>query len=178
MKTKIYLLILSSCIVLLSAGCYKQDHELLRPSMENNQSTVDTILAESYNTPITAGDNKLSVEVVDTDESRKLGLSNRATLLEGNGMLFDFTNTTTTLPSFWMKDMNFDIDIIWINQNKIIGITSDVPAPKNKNISETLLPSYPPPSTITHVLEVPSGWSKKNNLKVGDEIKIGDEANI
>ncbi len=172
MKTKIYLLILSSCIVLLSAGCYKQDHELLRPSMENNQSTVDTILAENYNTPITVGDRKLSVEIVDTDESRKLGLSNRATLLEGKGMLFDFTNTDTTLPSFWMKDMNFDLDIIWINQNKIIGITTNVPAPKNKNISETLLPSYPPPSAITHVLEVPSGWSKKNNIKTGDEIKI------
>ncbi len=172
MKSKIYLLLICVSIVFLSAGCYKQDHELLRPSMENNQSTVDTILTQNYNTPITVGDKKLLVEIVDTDESRKLGLSNRTTLSEGDGMLFDFTNTDTSLPSFWMKDMNFDIDIIWINKNKIIGITPNVPAPNNKNISETLLPSYPPPSAITHVLEVPSGWTKKNNIKIGNDVKI------
>lgn len=172
MKSKIYLLILWVSIVLISAGCYKQDHELLRPSMENNQSPVDTTLSENYNTPITVGDKNLSVEIVDTDESRKLGLSNRTTLPESSGMLFDFTNTETSLPSFWMKDMNFDIDIIWINKDEIIGITPNVPAPKNKNISEASLPIYSPPSNITHVLEVPSGWSKKNNIKIGNDIKI------
>ena len=80
-------------------------------------------------------------------------------------MLFDFKQSTQ--PSFWMKDMNFSLDLIWISQNKIAGVTENVPAPSNKNQK---LPLYSPPSPIDQVLEVNAGWAKKNNIAVGDEV--------
>jgi uncharacterized membrane protein (UPF0127 family) len=67
-----------------------------------------------------------------------------------------------------MKGMKFDLDLIWIKNNRVIGITSNVPHPKNENDE---LPLYPPPSEIDMVLEVASGFSEKNNIAVGDTIR-------
>ncbi len=164
MKSKIFFVLALTSISMISSGCYKQDHELLRPKVQSEATTIE----ENYNTKLIVADKNILVEVVNNDVNRQQGLSYRKNLLDKNGMLFDFTNTNTRTPSFWMKDMNFDIDIIWINKDKIIGITSNVPAPKNNSP----LPTYSPPSEITHVLEVNSGWSDRNNIKIGDQIKI------
>lgn len=120
----------------------------------------------NYNSPITVGSKNLMVEIVNSDESRSKGLSGRPSLAEDQGMLFDFTNSEYRRPNFWMKDMKFDIDIIWINNNEIVGITDYVPATYN-NVN---LPTYSPPKDITHVLEVNSGWTERNNVNVGDKI--------
>ena len=155
------LIVISS---LLFSGCGKSKFELNRPEVKSNSTTVTT----SYSTPIKVDSKNLLVEVVNSDSSRSIGLSGRESLPDDTGMLFDFTNTQNTTPSFWMKDMKFDIDIIWINENKIIGITKNVPAQENNSN----LPTYSPPSEITHVLEIPSGWSEINKIQIGDELQI------
>lgn len=134
-----------------------------RPSSVSVQSIV-----ENYSTPIQVANHKLLVEVVNTDESRAQGLSGRAKLESNQGMLFDFTNSNIKQPSFWMKDMKFDIDIIWIFNGSVIGITPNIPAPTDPSN----LPSYGPPGDITHVLEVASGWSAKQKIKIGDKVKL------
>ncbi|HMR54982.1 MAG TPA: DUF192 domain-containing protein [Candidatus Doudnabacteria bacterium] len=161
-KIHIYILLFAPLFVF--AGC--NGPTFAEPQRPNVQS--ESIIATEYNTPITVANQNLFVEIVATDETRAQGLSGREPLTEKQGMLFDFTNTTIKRPSFWMKDMKFDIDIIWIADNKIIGITPNVPAPTP---NETL-PSYPPPSDITHVLEVIAGWSERNKVKVGDIVKL------
>lgn len=172
MKSKILLLATLCSITLLSAGCYQQDHQLLRPKVEES-SVQNEIQKENYNTSITVGNKKLLVEVVNTDASRELGLSNRKSLSDENGMLFDFTNTDIVRPSFWMKDMDFDLDLIWIENGKIIGISSGATKPTAEQKQDTSkLATYDPPSDITQVLEVNGGWCKKNNIKVGDTINI------
>jgi len=161
-RIQIYILLLSP--LFLFAGCNEPTFaEPQRPNVQS-ESTIST----AYDIPITVGDASLLVEVVATDETRAQGLSGRDPLTEQQGMLFDFTNTTIRQPSFWMKDMKFNIDIIWIADNKIIGITPNVPAPT----SNESLPSYPPPGDITHVLEVIAGWSQRNQIKVGDTIQF------
>ena len=67
-----------------------------------------------------------------------------------------------------MKDMRISIDIIWIGNGKIIGIEHDVPLPPE----DADLPVYYPPTEISHVLEVPAGWSKKNNIVVGETVSL------
>lgn len=158
------IIITSLAITLLFAGCGGPTFaEPTRPQIKNSFTAEG-----KYSTPLQINDQTIYVEVVNTDETRTLGLSGRESLSEGTGMLFDFTNTNVTKPSFWMKDMKFAIDIVWINNSKIIGITPNVPAPTdNQN-----LPTYPPPSNITHVLELPSGYAEKANIKVGDTVKF------
>lgn len=154
-------IILSS---LLLSGCGNNKIESTRPQIKSDRVTAPT----NYSHLISVGENKLLVEVVSTDIDRAEGLSNRTDLKDGTGMLFDFTNTENNQPSFWMKDMNFDIDIVWIANNQVIGINKNIPAPKDNSN----LPTYPPPGAITHALEVPSGWTDKNEIKIGDSINL------
>jgi len=114
---------------------------------------------------ISVGDRKIEAEVVKSEEERALGLSGRDSLCDGCGMLFIFPQAS--FHGIWMKEMKFDIDILWINAGKIIGITRSVPAPGPGDG----LPSYQPPQAIDVVLEVPSGWALKNGISVGDLVK-------
>lgn len=138
-----------------------------------NKSSTPGILDENKNRALEnrelqIGNNSLKVELADTETKRNLGLSGRGFLEDNHGMLFvDFMPPTLT-PAFWMKDMNFDIDIIWIKDNQIIGITENVPKPVEKNN----LPLYYPPSAIDSVLEVNAGWSKTHQLKNGDKVEL------
>ena len=84
-------------------------------------------------------------------------------------MLFVFEKKF--IPVFWMKDMNFDLDFIWIRDNTIVDITERVPAPQ-PNITDTELLRYSPTSNVDQVLEVNSGWIQSHNIKVGDKIKL------
>ena len=53
------------------------------------------------------------VEVAITPEERQRGLMERELLQEDNGMLFVFSEEDVY--SFWMKNMEINLDIIWIN---------------------------------------------------------------
>lgn len=113
---------------------------------------------------IQIGNLPLKVFVADTPELRTQGLSGARSLLPGTGMLFMFNEVGDY--GFWMKDMNFDIDIIWINKNmKVIGI--------EKNISKDSYPKlYTPPAPILYALEVPAGFSDSQRIKVGNRLSV------
>lgn len=102
----------------------------------------------------------LNIEVANTDAERVQGLSGRSGLSENGGMLFVFDNEGYY--GFWMKDMNFPIDMAWLDKNKqIINIES--------NISPATYPQvFNPPAPSLYVLEVSAGFLSKNNIKIGD----------
>jgi uncharacterized protein len=106
----------------------------------------------------------IKLEVANNGITRARGLSNRNQLEEGRGMLFVFTETEK--PGFWMKDMRFPIDIIWINDNlKIVEA--------NKNISPNTYPTvFYPTSPVKYVIEVPAGYFDRHLLKIGDSISL------
>jgi uncharacterized membrane protein (UPF0127 family) len=66
-----------------------------------------------------------------------------------------------------MKDMKFDIDIIWIRDGKVVEITEDIPTPDDES-SKLIL--YSPSQPVDRVLEVNSGDSLRLGIKVGDEV--------
>jgi uncharacterized membrane protein (UPF0127 family) len=115
-------------------------------------------------------DETIYVEVADTEDKRRKGLSGRKSLKKNQGMLFDF-KVEDTQPTFWMKDMNFDIDIVWINDGMISQIDSNVPAPA-PNTSESQLTLYKPSSLIDYVLEIRAGYTDEKNIKVGDKVEL------
>jgi len=111
------------------------------------------------------GNSSIKVDVADSDAERQKGLSGRASLDKDSGMLFVINNKAT--PTFWMKDMKFAIDIIWIEEGKIIQIDKNVPPP-SFGTPDNKLKLYSPKSAVDYVLEVNSGYSDLHNIKVGD----------
>ena len=117
---------------------------------------------ESEEKIIKFGEKNLTVEIADTPHKQSLGLSNREFLDKNRGMLFVFRQPL--IPAFWMKDMKFQLDIIWVDENSTITEIT-------KNISPDTFPeTFTSSSPIKYVLEVSAGWSDKNKIKVGDKM--------
>lgn len=106
----------------------------------------------------------IAVELVSDAELQEKGLSDREKLEENTGMLFVFKNSG--VHSFWMKDMKFNIDMIWLDEaGKIIFI--------KKNVSPDSFPeTFSSNKDAQYVLEVTAGFSEKNNLQEGNFVEF------
>ena len=107
----------------------------------------------------------LAVEIVDTPEKRTQGLSNRSSLPENTGMLFVFTDYRQR--NFWMKEMQFPIDMIWISDAQVVGIQKNVPIPTS---SQLLI--YTSPEAVNYVVEVNAGWAEQHEIFVGSSFQL------
>lgn len=120
---------------------------------------------------VTIGENvTVIIEVADTEEERKKGLADRDNLDENKGMLFVFEEQNVK-PRFWMKGTKFPLDIIWINDGKIVQIDENV-SPPEPDVPDEKLKIYTPQSEIDYVLEVNGGFAAKNKIKIDDPVKI------
>lgn len=70
----------------------------------------------SFDTQVYIGDVPLKVVVFDTPEERELGLMHVEDLAEGTGALFVYPQETEV--AFWMKNMQFPIDVLFFDQGK------------------------------------------------------------
>lgn len=118
---------------------------------------------------VTINNRTFTVEVADSDEKRAQGLSNRDRLDANEGMLFVFP--TEGRYSFWMKEMNFPIDIIFIRDRRIVTIYKDVPPPPADTALTSLTP-YLPKEPVTHVLEINAGLSETYGVQEGDTVIV------
>ena len=110
------------------------------------------------------GNNSLEIEIAISPSDKTKGLGGRESLLENQGMLFVYN--MPGMYSFWMKDMNFALDIIWIDENKkVIDITRDVQPESYPNTFQPQIPAQ-------YVLEVNSGWAERHDIKIGDYLQI------
>ena len=108
-------------------------------------------------------DTEIKVEIADTDAERSLGLSGRDSLKTGYGMLFVFD--TPGSYGFWMKDMKFSIDIIWIDADgRVIGVEKGVEP-------ETYPKVFYPPTPAKYVLEVPAGFADLHQVTPGSVVQ-------
>lgn len=118
-------------------------------------------------TTITVGGIAVSVEIADEPGERAQGLSGRAGLAPGTGMLFVFPQPGPR--SFWMKDMRFCLDLVWIESDLVQGATMNV-CP-TKVLSDADLPTYSSPGPVSYVLEVPAGWLSANGFGAGTPVE-------
>ncbi len=115
------------------------------------------------------GQSIVQAEIADTPVTRQQGLSGHAPLKENQGMLFMFPQPA--VQSFWMIDMTFPLDMIWIGADKkVVGITADIPAPAPGTPPKDL-PTHQSPGRVQYVLEVRAGWVEGRGVKVGDEVE-------
>jgi len=125
---------------------------------------------EDSTSKVKIADKEYLVEVADTESSRQKGLSQRDSLEEGKGMLFIFPSENI-IPVFWMKDMRFSIDIIWINDGRIVKIDKNLPFPEDST-QDSDLTKYSPGGPIDYVLEINATESDKYKFKVGDSVSF------
>lgn len=157
--------IILTTILLVSFCIFFVWKKMQNDKLVSEQKVQDNIEIEKEGlTKIQVGDKELWVEVAETAEEKKQGLSNRASLAENTGLLFSYDQPQTAV--FWMKDMFFAIDIIWIADNKIIGIEKNVLPPEPGALDKNLV-SYPSPGPVDYVLEVNGGWCKRNRIEEG-----------
>lgn len=120
----------------------------------------------SKQSSITINNHVFNLEIAKTDKDTQIGLSKYKSLPEDKGMLFEFKKAD--FYPFWMKDMKFAIDIIYIKNNRIVTIYNNVKPPKSTNEIPVVLHSTEP---ADKVLEINAGLSNKYKFKKGDEIK-------
>ncbi len=110
------------------------------------------------------GGEALLLKIADTDVLRLQGLSGHPPLPPNEGMLFVFTSDG--LHSFWMKDMLFPIDILWLDSEyRIVDV-------KQGATPESYPKSFTPSVPARYVLELSSGFFELHKLKNGDRLEI------
>ena len=119
---------------------------------------TDFFKRSPFNKQLNVGGKKYFVEVVSSASNMALGLAKYDRLENDQGMLFDFK--TKASPSFWMKNMKFDIDIVWVSGRVVVGV--------GQGYAATPLTLVNPPSPVDQVLEV----NQNSGIKVGDRVKI------
>ena len=112
------------------------------------------------------GERSFTVAIADDPKERMKGLSGKEKFNNDRGMLFIFDKPDYY--SFWMRDMKFPLDIIFIKENKIVKIYHNVQAPKNQEG----LSIYQTPTPSDRVLEINAGLSKEYGFKEGQEIEF------
>jgi len=117
---------------------------------------------------VVVGDTNVTVEISDTPELRERGLSYHAELSLNSGMLFVYTDSGRRI--YWMKGMEYCLDIVWINDGVIVGAAESVcPEP---GVADADLGRYGSPSPVQYVLELPAGWLREHGYTTGTPVTI------
>jgi hypothetical protein len=117
---------------------------------------------------VVLGDQIILADVAITEAQREKGLSGVRYLSNNEGLLFIFEKEGEH--AFWMKDMKIPIDIVWINNNKIVDVDTHVMPEPDKDITE--LKIYKPSEPVDRVLEIRGGRFDLLNIEIGDDVKI------
>ena len=119
----------------------------------------------SYNAiRLIAPNGYITAEVMDTNELRAKGLSGRDSLKESEGMLFLF-ETASAEHCFWMKDMKFSIDMVWMNdQKEVVTVT---PGVSPDTYPDTFCPDMP----AKYGLELASGRAVSLGITSGSKLR-------
>lgn len=126
-----------------------------KPVESVNRSTYDHI-------SVIVDGIALDAEIADTKAKQEKGLSGRKKIDSNEAMLFVFPDEHKY--GFWMKDMNFPIDIIWLNHDlDIVTIRTNVSPDSFPEVFEATAPS-------SYVLETKAGFVKENGISSSSQV--------
>jgi hypothetical protein len=124
--------------------------------------TVWKSLSSSQFVTLRAG--SVTYELTDATSlaQQEKGLGDRSSLPTNQGMLFSFSGSGVRC--FWMKDMEFPLDIIWLSSTKQVVYIQ----------SHALPSSYPktfcPAASAQYVIELNSGQTKLKHIHIGQTL--------
>lgn len=127
------------------------------------KDTIYYLFGEPLNT-IFINDHAIQVSIADDQEERRQGLSGVPKLGRNEGKLFVFD--TSDYYGFWMKEMLFPIDILWIDEDfKIVHMEENV-------VPSSYPASYNSPIPARFVLEVNAFFVDNYKIQIGDKVTI------
>jgi uncharacterized protein len=170
---KVHVVISSICLLLLVI-CNSMLTASAAQSNNNNNNTNPILKAiqedpstdsKYLKAKVTVKGLELNADVPITSELMAKGLAVKNQLKENEAMLFVFEDSAKH--SFWMKDMKFPIDIIWLDSDgKIVHIEENLePCPL-----VFVCPGYAPNADSQYVLETVAGFTQRHNISVGTNI--------
>jgi uncharacterized protein len=122
--------------------------------------------AAASSAQLKVGKRVLTLEVAETNSAREQGLSGRASLGRDAGMLFVFPKSGVY--PFWMKDMHFSLDMVWVSHGKVVDVVS-LPPPSP---TSTSIPAYTPRASADMVIELNEGEAQTLGLIPGGRVNI------
>ena len=147
--------VLAVCIIIASLIFVRVDSFLVSSPDDSTSSASSTVQV---------GGKTVRVTVADTPETRQKGLGGRNGLAPDEGMLFIFPQDGKY--GFWMKDMKFPIDILWLSGARRVVYMA-------QNVSPDTYPEvFAPTTPARYVLELPAGYAKAYTVGVGDEVRF------
>lgn len=112
------------------------------------------------------GGTTVQLEIADTIGKQRQGLSGRASLPKNQGMYFPMGEPSRYV--FWMKEMQFPLDIIWIRDGRIVDISENVPYPVGDHAPVSIQPKEP----ASGILEVNADFTETHGTKIGDTVTL------
>jgi hypothetical protein len=113
---------------------------------------------------ISIGIQRVDAEVAETRAQKTQGLSDRTTLPEGTGMWFPYPDARRR--SFWMRDMHFPLDFVWVRDGTIVALNENVSPAAGEGTK------VQPKEPIDAVLEVPGGTIARWGWTVGMPVQV------
>ncbi len=143
-----------SLIALVALGrYYSVQHTVQVSSADNDHPHV-----------IELDGNTVRVAVADTPDARAQGLGGRAGLAADEGMLFVFPADGKY--AFWMKDMRFSLDILWLSsEGRVVSLV--------ERVSPSTYPhDFVSDAPARYVLELPAGYVRAHAVRLGDTVRL------
>src|SRR5215204_475679 len=168
---KVHVVISSICLLLLVI-CNSMLTASAAQSSNNNNNHILKAIQEASSTDskylkakVTVKGFELNADIPITSELKSKGLAVKNQLKENEAMLFVFEDSAKH--PFWMKDMKFPIDIIWLDSNgKVVHIEQNL----QPCVSVFVCPGYAPNADSQYVLETVAGFTQRHNISVGTNI--------
>lgn len=104
----------------------------------------------------------LELTVLRTQPDMAKGLSGQLSMAANHAMLFTYGDKAQR--HFWMKNMYFPLDIVWLSDGVVVGISEQVPIP----VVGGDIPRITSPEGVNQVLELNAGFAAKYGVKIGD----------
>ena len=108
----------------------------------------------------------VTVEVAHTETEKVRGLSGRDGLAPGRGMLFVYQ--APARPLIWMQGMRFPLDILFIQDGRVVDLVKGANPPAPGATPEV----FAPREKVQYVLEVPAGFADRYGVVLSDPVKI------
>ncbi len=162
-------IIISTAIIIVVMILFVQKEFVVAPSISSSAATSSaksaTLNGNNHKKgTIVVGENTFNTIVSDTEALRSKGLSGRTGLEADQAMIFVFDSPD--MLGFWMKDMFFSIDMLWLDaESRIVSF--------EKNVSPDTYPKvFFPTSPSLYVIEFSAGTLDKIGISKGEYIQI------
>ncbi len=154
MKKLIFVTILLIVSVFLSVNAKRRTINFLSKTVAQKPSAI-------------INNHSFDIDVARTTAEKQIGLTKYTNLAQNKGMYFIFEKADYY--PFWMKNMKFPIDILFIKQNTIVDIKENASPAALSDPNPT---QFTPKDPADAVLEISSGLSKKYNIHIGDQVSV------